>query len=144
MATTRFVPDGFELPEGAMDVDRLCAQGIPIEMLGFPMSCDVDLAAGIHFQSTSENLERMGFPIVSGPQLLFVRSMAERAAFHRALQGQDRYRYLPLSPNPNKFLDTPNARRIRSELVVQALVDANIDFANLFCFGMKSSVALNS
>ena len=125
-----------------MDVDRISAQGIPIEMLGFLMSREVDLAAGIHFQSTSENLQRMGFPIVSGPQLLFVRNMAEMAAFHRALQGQDRYRYLPLSPNPNKFLDTPNACRIRSELVVEALVEANIDFVNLFCFGMKSNVEL--
>ena len=142
MAASDYIPEGFQLLPGTADVDRLCIDGCPIELLAFLISGDVDLAAGLHFSSTSDNLAAMGSLIISGPQVVFVRNFRDRREFHRELQGQDPFRYLPLSSNPNKFLDAPNPRRIRAEMVLDALVTANIDIVNFLSFGMKSNLDL--
>ena len=137
-----YIPEGFRPLPGTADVDRLCIDGCPLELLGRLLSGDLDLAAGLHFASTSDNLAAMGCPIVSDPRVVFVRSFGDRRAFHRELQAQDPFRYLPLSPNPNKFLDTPSPRRIRLELVLDALVRAHIEIVNFLSFGMKSHIDL--
>ena len=135
MAEQSYIPEGFQLLPGTADVDRLCIDGCPLELLAHLISGDVDLAAGLHFASTSDNLASMGCPIVSGPQVVFVRSFGDRRGFHRTLQGQDPFRYLPLSPHPNP-------RRIRFELVLDALVRDHIDVGNFLSFGMKSNIDL--
>jgi len=130
--------DNMEGDNVQYDVDMIKIRNLRPQWLPFLAYGLVDLAGREpyvkKFQISQEDL---GFCIVSAPIYVFIDRM-KRVNFTEALADSVRERFLHLSGERCKFLHS-GPRKCHIEHVMEALSRADIQFVNVYTYGMKSA-----
>jgi hypothetical protein len=123
-----------------VDVDRLCVPEFPVRFIDRYLREEVDLATTSPYQHSELDL---GLCVVFTPTGIYIPDQY-RAPFFDALCWECPNKYLTLSHERNKFLQSATPRKINLQHVLNALTAANLQIVALFVYGQKSSVSLYS